>query len=246
MSRANNNGCFSQWVDFPSELSGRLVGCPSLRDVFVIFETKASWKQHCRCKRGSTIFPMKKKTLEITPVIHFSGHWMELLGSADILCESHNTIHFQHLRCVLCTHRHHTTPLGAADRFVWPGSLFCLPSFSPSLSLSLLLHPYPLTPPSVPKPDIKKGLLKTTWVISCRPENYPPVETTPKPRSPPPYLFPSFLCQSVEIWRGHNNRGGMVKWGFKRGAEVYFFLSVDLTLPLVCQQRFGGQQQQQQ
>ena len=79
-----------------------------------------------------------------------------LLSSKDILCESHNAIHFQHLRCVLCTQRHHIVPLGAANRFVWPGSLFCL---SPSLSLpspAFLSSPTPV----VPKPDIKKGLPK--------------------------------------------------------------------------------------
>lgn len=70
----------------------------------------------------------------------------------------------------LCTHWHHIVPLGAANRFVWPGSPFCL---SPSLSLTPLL----LAPPDrlVPKPDIKKGLLKNNvgnflppWELSPR------------------------------------------------------------------------------
>lgn len=100
-----------------------------------------------------------------------------LWSSKDILCESHNTIHFQHLRCVLCTQRHHIVPLGAANRFVWPGSLFCL--FS--LSLSPPLPSYPLPTPWSQNLILKKDYRKTTWVISCRPENYPPVAKTLKP-----------------------------------------------------------------
>lgn len=102
---------------------------------------------------------------------------MVLLSSEDILWESHNTIHFQYLRCLLCTHRRHIVPLGAANRVVWPGSLFCLPL---SLSLSPLLPSYPLPHPLSQNLILKKDYQQTTWVISCHPENYPPVEKTPK------------------------------------------------------------------
>lgn len=126
---------------------------------------------------------------------------MVLLSSKDILCESHNAIHLQHLRCVLCTHRHHIVPLGAANRFVWPGSLFCLP---PSLSPQVLPS-YPRPPPMSQNLILKKDYQKTTWVISCRPENYPPVEKTPKPLSTS-YL-PS-LSPSISLWAASRDLEG--------------------------------------
>lgn len=78
--------------------------------------------------------PHKKNNLKACWCYSFSEY------STDILCKPHDAIHFQHLRCVLCTHRHHIVPLGAANRFVWPGSLFCL-------SLCALLNSYPLPAP---------------------------------------------------------------------------------------------------
>lgn len=104
----------------------------------------------CKCNKKKETKTFQRQKLINSLMLFIT---VVLLSSKDILCESHNAIHFQHLRCVLCTQRHHIVPLGAANRFVWPGSLFCLSSLSPlSLSLSLLLSSpllpsYPLPPP---------------------------------------------------------------------------------------------------
>lgn len=117
--------------------------------IFCHVVTKALFYE---CKNEGKIFQREK-------LKSFSFQWilMVLLSCKDILCESHNAIHFQHLRCVYVHTDTISSPLGAADRFVWPGSLFCV---SPSFSLSphscfLILSHSP-----VPKPDIKKGLPK--------------------------------------------------------------------------------------
>lgn len=114
------------------------------------------------------------------------------------------------------------------------------PSFV-SLLLSLSLSLPPLLPHTLPPPlsqnlILKKDYWKTTWVISCRPENYPPVEKTPKTLSLPPtfplYLSLSFYSLPVEIWRDDNNSRGMVRWGWFRGGGRSLFLSVCLSCSL--------------
>ncbi len=120
-----------------------------------------------------------------------------------------------------------------------PGSCqsFCLawiPLLSPSFSRTPLLPPYPFPPSSSQNLILKKDYWKTTWVISCRPENYPPVVKTPKRLSPPylPLLSLSVCCLPAEIWRGDNNSGGMVGWGWLEGGGRSLFLSVCLSCAL--------------
>lgn len=138
-----------------------------------------------------------------------------------------------------------SSPLGATNHFVWPGPLFLSPSFSFSP------HSCPLTlcHPLVPKPDIKKGLLKNNM------GNFLPPRELSHCSEIPLSLLPSLSIQyslPVKIWRGNNNSRGMVRcrwvffFFFFGGGAVYFFQSVCFTLSIVCQQRLGEQQQQQQ
>lgn len=157
--------------------------------MFVLLEPKRSERSFINVKKGGKIF--SKRDLKAHSCYSLQWIPMVLLRSKDILCESPNAIHFHHLRCVLCTHRHHIVPPGAANRFVWPGSLFCLSfSSSPHSCLRILCHPPPLSQNLI----LKKDYRKTTWVISCHPENYTPVEKTPKPLSSTP-TFPLSIFQ---------------------------------------------------
>lgn len=123
-----------------------------------------------------------------------------------------------------------------------------LSGLDPSIvSLSTLTHSYPLPPPWSQNLILKKDYRKTTWAISCRPENYPPVEKTQLssllPPTSPLYLYVSVACQ--QRFGGDNNSSGGWRGEFSGEVQVYFFLSASLIPSVVCQQRFGGQQQQQ-
>lgn len=133
----------------------------------------------------------------------------------------HNAIHFQHLRCVLCTHRHRIVPPGSRRSFC----LAWIPLLSLSFALFTLLHSYPLPPPRSQNLILKKDYRKTTWAISCRPENYPPVEKTRSPRPTLPSLPPCSL--PAQIWRGDNSSSGG-----GGGSLVERYKSVSFCLPL--------------
>lgn len=140
----------------------------------------------------------------------------------------------------VCTHRHDIIPLGAANRFVWPGSLYCVSLYTHAL--------VPSPTPLVPKPDIKKGLPKNnmgnflpSWELSPCWED----STLLPPASYLPSLSLCVCSLPAEIWRGDNNSSGGWRGEFSGEVQVYFFLSASLIPSVVCQQRFGGQQQQQ-
>ena len=149
----------------------RTCSCLYFRQWFIcLVRAEVLWKEVCKCsKKGGR---NSWKTSKLIDVIHFCGHWWYYWAEKDILCESHNAIHFQHLRCVMYTQTPYRPPGGRQS--------FCLawiPLLSPSFSLPLspLLPPYPLPAPLVPKPDIKKGLLKNNmgnflppWELSPR------------------------------------------------------------------------------
>ena len=165
------------------------------------------WKELCKwSKRGGEIPEKLLNSLMLFVSVGTGG----ITGQRKTYCVSLIMLFISSTWDVLCTHRHHIVPLGAANHFVWPGSLFCLP---PSLSLSphfclLILSRPPLSQNLI----LKKDYWKTTWVISCRPESYPPVEKTPKPFS---------LSLSLSLSHLHS-------------------LSISLYLAIACQQRFGG------
>lgn len=131
----------------------------------------------------------------------------------------------------VCTHRHDIIPLGAANRFVWPGSLYCVSLYTHAL----LPSPTPL----VPKPDIKKGLPKNnmgnflpSWELSPCWED----STLLPPASYLPSLSLCVCSLPAEIWRGDNNSSGGWRGEFSGEVQVYFFLSASLIPSVVCQQ----------
>lgn len=125
-----------------------------------------------------------------------------------------------------------------------------LSGLDPSIvSLSTLTHALlPSPTPLVPKPDIKKGLLKNnmgnflpSWeLFPCWEDS-----TLLPPASYLPSLSLCVCSLPAEIWRGDNNSSGGWRGEFSGEVQVYFFLSASLIPSVVCQQRFGGQQQQQ-
>lgn len=118
-----------------------------------------------------------------------------------------------------------------------PGShqSFCLawtPLLSPSFSFSPHSCPLTLCHPLVPKPDIKKGLLKNNM------GNFLPPRELSHCSEIPPSLLPSLsiqYSQPVKIWRGNNNSRGMVRcrclgFFYFGGGGLFQFISSSLSV----------------
>lgn len=151
-------------------------------------------------------------------------HW-----AAETYCVSLIMLFISSTWDVCYVHTHHIVPLGAANRFVWPGSLFCL---SPALSLSPLPPPYP--PPLVPKPDIKKGLLKNNM------GNFlPPWETSPcwEDSQTSLSLLPSLFISLYRSIAGQQRFGGVTTtvggWWGEDGFGLGRQRSVSFRLPIL-------------
>lgn len=187
--------------------------------------TGTLWKELCKSKKACSCY---------------SSQWISMVA----LLRNRNCDGFIMLFISstwdVCTHRHDIIPLGAANRFVWPGSLYCVSLYTHAL--------VPSPTPLVPKPDIKKGLPKNnmgnflpSWELSPCWED----STLLPPASYLPSLSLCVCSLPAEIWRGDNNSSGGWRGEFSGEVQVYFFLSASLIPSVVCQQRFGGQQQQQ-